>query len=421
MPFQSGKGNNRVLPANNRAVDVAKQALTDLIPLQQKKYANAFEVMGYETLVYNRMTQGQICSCQSSRKVFTTLLQEDGKMPEGKINEMLTGGLEFTVNPYGARNPGRQDLRAIRGAPPLIRQDQIYGELLDESQNQPPFDHSSPDLSDPYTNSTSADGINGPNQQGMDLDDFVENFDTNLDVSSSKCGACYGTGFVGGYTLLNGWRLTLVPNLPEIVEVDGTIEGNIVPFAFYAKRVQMEFVLPKGYVCLDSFKVWNNLTMVFPDSITIDGLDYSQQLLAAFCDGRMHTVEVHFDELTYWTHLEIQIGLSDTPALIEFPRLNKSSNTSLQDLTDEVQINASPVIPRLTTRDVLVESTFGKAFLIESSNFWNDNKRNVLGWDCQARVLQPTEMLSKLPRRKVLKQRTTNPSRGNMNTGNNRT
>lgn len=399
-------------------MDVAKRAITDIMPIQQRRYQNAFEVQGYETLVYNRLTQGVACSCQANRKVFTGLLGEDGKMPQGHMNELLTGGMTFTVGAYGARQPGRDDLREPRKIPPLARDDQLWGELDDEDDIPPEFEVHGKRLSDPYVNVVdegAGEGVNGPHQ-AQDLDEIVEVFDADeLDQSSTRCTCCMGTGFVGGYSLLGGWRACLAPHLTEVYQVQGTIEVNQTPHAFYASQVDFDVVLPRGLVYLDAFKVWNNTEQVHDAVIKIDDLPYSQQLLTAMCDGRKHRLTVSFDDLSYFTHLEIQIGLTDKPSLLEFPRLQQGTNLKLTDLTEDVQINASPTIPKLTTRDVLVESTFGKTFIVGSSSWWNDNKRNVLGWDVTARVVQSNELVSGLPRRRKLNQQTTHLVRDNVN------
>jgi hypothetical protein len=342
-------------------------------------------------------------------------LNEEGKLPEGRINELMTGGLEFTINRYGAeRTQPRNAQRAESGRLPLPRDDQFFGNNENENQTLFEIAGAARDINDPFLDVTQPDGTNGPNQP-FTLDDIADEFDgESLNIGDSKCTCCYGTGFVGGYSLLGGWRKVIAPHLPEVYEVEGTIEVNTTPNAFNATRVEIDLVLPRGFVVLDAFRFWNNIDRAYPDRVFIDNLPYSVQLLMAFCDGRKHRIRVEYDEPKYWTHLEVQIGLSRNPALIEFPRLMKGSNLSLADLTEGVQINASPVIPHLATLDVFVESTFGKTFLITNSNLWNDKDRNVHGWDCQTRVIQPSEMLSLLPRRRKLNQRTTNPVRDNV-------
>jgi hypothetical protein len=414
MPFIY-RSNSKPTPPNSRAVDVAREAIRDLIPVQQRKYDNAFKVQGYESLVYNRLTQGVICSCQGNQKVFSTLLDSEGKLSVGTMNGLLTGGMEFKIQPYGARASGRADLREPRKIKPLARDDQFYGELIDENVI---FGDNVGRETDPYITRTplgtpGEHGDNGPIQT-EDLDDEVEMFDTNiLDMSSSKCTVCFGTGFVGGYSVLHSWRRVFTCHSQERTEVIGTIEANQSPNKFFAQSVTFSTILPRGFIYLDAFKIWNNNVRAYPDHMLIDGLPYSDQLLTALCDGRVHLIQINFEVLTYWSHLEIQIGLSREAAMLEFPKLTSGTNIEVRDLTEDVQIIASPTIPKLSTYDVLVESSFGKTFIVGNSSWWNDKDRNVLGWEVTARVIQPSELLHLLPRRRQLQQRSSAPIRDN--------
>lgn len=393
------RSNNKVLPANARAVDVAVRALRDIAPVQQRKYHNAFLVQGYEAILYTRLSAGLICSCQANRTVAQAILNEEGKMNTGTIDQMLTGGLEFSVNRYGATKSGPRPPDI-----PLARDEQFFGGL--ESENHTPFPLTGTDLSDPF--------VDLVGDQGASLDEFASTFDADAyDLNGTKCGCCFGTGFVGGYSILNGWRKVIAPHSPEVYKVDGTIEVHTKPNFFLATEVTFDVVLPAGTLTLDSFCLWDNVTRVQYDSATIDSLELNQQLLLALCDGRPHRLVFRFNEPKAWTHLELQGNQSVEPSLIEFPKITKSSNISLADLTDTVQVVASPLIPHLSARDVLVESSFGKAFLIGSATLWNDRDRRVHGWECQARVVQPSEIVSLLPHRNILHQRTTNAVRDN--------
>jgi hypothetical protein len=61
MPVKTSN-NNRILPANGRAVDVAKRAIQEILPVQQMRYHDAFAVQGYEGVLYNRLGQGPMAS-----------------------------------------------------------------------------------------------------------------------------------------------------------------------------------------------------------------------------------------------------------------------------------------------------------------------------------------------------------------------
>lgn len=414
MPFQH-RTNNRVLPANSRAVDVAKRTLESVIPVEQRRYANAFEVDGIETIVYNRLSAGLACSCQANQRTVRGVLNHEGKLPTGHINSLLTGGLVFEVTPYGARQPMRHDLRALRGEPPKERDDQIF-DGLEDVESVAGFDLGAHDLSDPFADvvSDSHSGANGT-VTGQTLDDVVKEFDADAFLNDTRCTVCYGTGHVGGYSVLNGLRLVLSTQWPDTLMNTGTIEMNQSPHAFYAGRVDFRVTLPRGVVGVDCFRRWNNDIQLPMGDIFIDNLPYSVELLRAFCDGRPHVISFRdaSDDWHLWTHLELQFNLSHTPALFELPRVNEGSNLMLEDGTDDLGINASPAIPSLRREDILAECTLGKILVVTSSNFWNDNRRNVLGWDAQTRVIQPSELLNLLPRRRSTRQKSTYMVRDN--------
>ncbi len=408
------KSNNRVLPANQRTVDVARQAIADLTPVEQRRYHNAFLVEGYECLVYNALTQGQLCSCQGHNKVVSGLLNHEGKMPFAKQNELLTG-MTFKVNLYGNSPAPRDDHRDELGKGTPIRAGLVNEGPKSVNSTQPPLEVVSRDLDNAFagtiTDDDDAFGSNGPNH---DLDSTFSNFDSGSlgGLSDSACAICFGRGYVGGFSLLGGWRQILSTQWRD-KQVEGTIEINKLPHAFYATKVSFTVVLPLGFKTLDRLAVWNNTKLVETARLEIDGEPVDYNLLFTKFDGKAHTLTVIFDDLTDWTHVEFQVNMGNQ-ARLEFPRLTKGFDANKLDGLESIQINMSPIIPYVTLRDVIIESTFGKGFVLTSAQLWNTEQRRVLGWDCQARVIQPNELLNILPRRRPnTEQKTTHMVRDN--------
>lgn len=421
MPFKS-RTNNRILPPNSRAVDVAQKAIRDLTPIQQRKYANAFEVDGHESVVYHKLSAGLPCSCQAHRKALATVLDEDGKMAQGTMNDLLTGGMEFVINRYGQKNGTVETERAARGLDPLSPDDEPPQKepLLPGARRLVDADYPTLDLDDDVAttlvNEDTNTGVAGPVRR-QTLDDMVGDFDVDLLNSDSSCMICYGTGFVGGYAMLGGWRACLSTQWVPRADITGTVEANQTPHRFVTTEVSFQITLPKGLVYLDTFRLWNNFDPVIGATITIDNLPYSPQLFSALCDGRQHTITVAFDEPTMWSHLEIQVCQTRHPTRIEFPKLNEGSDTSKLNGTEDVQILASPLVPRLKRYDIVVDSTTGYAFMVSSTENWNDRERNMHGWSANARVIQPNEMMASLPRRRKMGQRPVNAVRTNIDGG----
>lgn len=393
--------NNSIIPSNTRAVDVARDALFNISSIQQRRYHNAFEVNGYDCIVYNKLRQGEVCSCQGRQKTFTSLLKEDGKLPMEVMDKMLTGGLEFKINlnPTSRSKPS-PDMRNSRGY------------ALDTNPNT-------------FTESKRVDGVSNDTydvkssklSEGLadtivpELLDEDADFDDNVSLQDSPCAVCFGTGWIGGYSVLNGFRKVLSSTSAK--EVDGTIEYNTTPFSFFAKSVAFAVVLPKGFYSLDCFKVWNNTKVASAAKISIDNIQFSSLLFKSLSDGREHTIRIDFDELTYFTHLEIQSNLSSHFSKIEFPKFDLQKLES-SDYTADVGIVASSQIPNLYPGDILAESFSNKLFMIASSSPLADSFRNYYGWDCNSRVIQGSEILNMLPRRpRLVDTRTSNFSKDN--------
>lgn len=407
------RSNNRVLPANQRSVDVARQAIADITPVEQRRYHNAFLVQGYECQVYNALGQGQVCSCQGHHKAGGKLLNEEGKMPFAKQNELLTG-MSFKVNLYGNGPAPRDDIRDVLGLPSPIAPNLVNEGPKSVNDTQPSLEVLTRDASNAMAGTITDEddfGSNGPNGS---LDDRFGDFDDGSlrGLGDSACAICFGRGYVGGFSLLGGWRQVFTTQW-ETKTVDGTIEINKLPHAFFAKAATFTTVLPRGFKSLDRLAVWNNTKLAKGATVYIDGEVVDYNVLAQKFDGHVHVLEVRFDDLTDWTHLEIQIDMGNE-ARLEFPRLTKGFDANKLDGLESIQINMSPIIPHVAIRDLVFESTFGKGFVLTSAQLWNSEQRRVLGWDCQARVIQPNEILNLLPRRRrAQEQKTTHMVRDN--------
>lgn len=415
MPFIR-RSNNAVLPPNSRTVDVARRTLDALVPIQQRKYANAFEANGYETLVYNRLRHGVACSCQADRRAQATVLGQDGKLKPGQMEKLLTGGLNFKISPYGVKEPMREDLRSARGGATQPNDARKY-DVAGNSKPLADFDLESDDLDNPYaTNTQAANGDEDDAQADIvdqSIDDASENFDAEEYLNDSKCAVCFGTGYVGGFSLLNGLRLVLSTQWADITDLQGTIELNRNPHSFFVTSVSFQAVFPKGVIGVDTFRVWNNDIQIHAQTIEIDNLTYSMDLLRAKCDGLPHTITLTFERLTYFTHVELQFNMSTQRALFEFPRGSFGSNMQLIENLEDMQLNASPAIPNIEREDMLVECTLGKVLVVSAVTDWKTAKRDILGWDVTVRALQPAELLNLLPRRHPVHQKTTYMVRDN--------
>lgn len=391
MPVRDSTNNN-ILPANSRSADVAEKAIQEIIPTQQARYYNAFRVQGVQAIMYHRLGQGRPCSCQSSHKVLNSRLDKDGKASEGTINELLTG-MSFKISGYGTDSANLEQQK----------QDNITSPAAPTQKHAGSFDIRTQDIEYPNSNLTPGYGDNGPNND-FSIEDLVSNFDAStVGFSDVNCTVCYGTGFVGGFSLFQGYRQVVA--VQDFILQD-PIDFAATPWTAETNRFSFTLVLPRGALGVDSFRVYNNRKSVNAN-FTIDGVAVKNvgDILKK-CDGLPHVVECSISSPTIVTHFECQLSLSNQSTYFEFPKLAKSSDLSKINPTEPFQIVLSPNIPKVREQDIIVESMYGMHLMVQSVNPWNSRQRNVLGWECNVRVLQPQEWYTLLPLRGRVKTKT---------------
>lgn len=435
MPIIS-RSNARVLPTNSRAVEVAISTIQAVADTQRLKHHNAFQVQGYEAVLYHRLSCGIRCSCQSRPQAVASRLDSDGKATPGLMNELLTGGLEFGVLNYRRSPADPQGFNPLEPDPiipatgrSLFSVDQskynatrkpdaympsLYDEDADSLRTQDkgrlrnlgsPDDLFGSD-SDTGASTVVSSGI-GPNGIAHDLEfqDIIPDQDL-VDVSfmgnmDTACPVCFGTGYVGGFTVYNGARLVLNHQHPSLVLLDaGEILFDEFPVPMKTTSATFAVVLPLGAVSVDAFKVWNNLKPI-PASVSIDGTPVTAELdVLRHCDGRPHTISVSFTEPTVFTHLEIQVNQSTKVPFLDFPKMSRSSVQTMLDSLDDFQLVVSPIVPVVRPNDFIAESTYGKVLQVKSCTQSNDRGLNIHGWECDVRPIQPKEITSLLPKRR---------------------
>lgn len=404
MPVRD-QSNNRILPANSRAADVAEKAINEIIPVQQRRAYNAFRIQGIRCVLYNRLKSGRKCTCKASDKTYNGILGKDGKAAPGALNQMLTGEMEFSVTDY-AHGLDRLFGPAVKDTPsPFAPENQYQGvfDIATVEDANIPFAHVMPE---------GGTGDNGP-VDPFTIDDLVNGWDASaMGHSDMACPVCFGSGFIGGYTPFNTHRQVLTV---ADVQLDSSSELDTLSRPWAAQTVGFNAIItiPRGALQVDSFRVYNGVKPVNV-SYTLDGtaVNSTQDILAK-ADGKRHLL--HATLASKFTHLEMQYNLSDECAYFEFPRRPSSGDTSLLEQMEPFQVLVSPNVPQLDSQDMITESQLGKTLIVVNSNPWNSRKRNGLGYEVQVRVLQPAEIARILPRRdRVLtKDRTTSMVRDN--------
>lgn len=407
--------NNRVLPPNARAADVARATLQVVLPIQARKYDAAFQVNGYSGIIYSYLTAGLQCACQSKRSAITTRLNEEGKASPGLINEMLTANPDFGVRPYAQKTRVTPAYEAtLHDGKSSFLEVSLGNDLPAPVPLATLFDDDDLDASNrnfggflSRTDQNSGD-INANVTLEVDPEteasSLMSSFDESiLGHSDVACPVCYGSGYVGGFEIYGGFRKVFNFQHPGVtLPAEAVINVHEEIPSIQSSIVSWREVFPVGVCGVDAFRLWDVDRQVYGFTTYIDEVLISAEAqLRLYCDGKPHTIKLVFQTETKFTHLELQLVQTDMLANFELPKLTKSSNMNLRDATDAFTVNLSPRVPYIKALDVIVESTFGKALQVKSVTGWNDRKFTTLGWDVEVRPTQPQELFSLLPRRRL--------------------
>lgn len=417
-------------PANARSVVDAKSALKGILPIQARRYDAAFQVNGYSGLLYNRLTSGVLCRCSQSSDIAASALGIDGRADSGLISSLLTGG-EFGVRDYATMasttNQNHKDLLEVRPIaerlsnipavdntlrPPTLYDSEVHhtpgstgqrivGTMSDIFSDDP----SNPNATTIVENGVGPNGPVGLKTSIREMQEDRRHATGSIGHTDSACPICFGSGFVGGYSLSRGWRRVFVPyESAAVIPPEGHLDLIATPIVLNSSSIEWkDIVLPYGAVGIDSVRAYSGYQIIPGSRLYIDGMLIPSPLaLAKFCDGRPHLIGLSIPEGFSMSHLEIQINQSVEPANFDLPRNTKNSNMSLLERTEPFQVVFSPLIPLVKNLDVVVESVSGMVLQVRSCTSWHDNKASILGWEADVRPTQPQEIFNLLPKRRPL-------------------
>jgi hypothetical protein len=215
-------------------------------------------------------------------------------------------------------------------------------------------------------------------------------------LTDNSCPICFGTGFVGGYDPLSGYRSVLSYQHPNC-QSNGVIDLNAYTPTITCDSITFEVLLPPA-LSVDAFQAYNGRDRLNP-RITIDSaVIVSAKDLLGFCDGKVHTIDLSWDELVDFTHLELQLQTANSIP-VDFPKATRQSLQTVIDNYGDMSIQVTPFVPLLRPGDIVSETTLGRNFLVKNVSPHMDIRAHALGWEADIRVIQPQELTWLLPRR----------------------
>lgn len=397
--FKKPKGGKPV-PRNTYAVGVARETIEALAPVAQRQLQNAITGDGRHCLLYIPRIGGLRCTCSNEDpldlngkmhpEVMHSLLESTG-MDIGEYETPRNTNpntVQITDNPTKITNGFK-----VSDASPRYRSDGYKAKVfnLDQLEDEN-FDADDFDIK--LDNSFSKKPI--PTLQN--------GFIPTVNVSTTSCPICLGIGWVGGFELYGGTRLVLPASSASRFDgcklVDGTPDYVSAPEG--SRIVYDNVMLPAGVERLDEISLWSGREKV-AFKLFVDGTEISAEDLVNSFDGRYH--QLIFGSLfnTNITHITLQYGTTDI--LIDVSKKVVSNNSTIYDQQTEVTLVLPPVTQKELKGAIVYDSTDGKLYRITSNNSAQTQGGWLQSLDLDARIIQPYELTSLLPKMNRIKRK----------------
>jgi len=364
----------QIRPKNDKIPNVAERTLHEIAHRAQQQYKNAIFVNGVDSLIYVRREFGRECTCRDI--MLTPKLEADGTMGEATLDAVLSD-TDVIFRESGGRSSDTDTDRHATGPEDFVWEDP--NEPQTSKPDQPE------EVPDPLS---------------------LEN-EKVLPAGSASCAACFGVGYVGGFIPHAGFREALdITANPTLVDFD--VDHTETPHRMWSHTngatATFTLVLPKGAVSAHSVKVFDNNKLLSHSTYDLECTasgsyeTLNESSLISFCDGREHTIRLTslVDQFRF-SHIEIQFSFSIEATRINIPRFDAALHRTIFEGLTGSSLVLPPTVGNVNRLSVIRESLYGRAWRISNVQDWFDNKKNVHGWDCLSRMLQPYELLNMLP------------------------
>ncbi len=400
-------------PRNQNSVAVARTSLELLAPVVQQQYINALAVNGYDCLFYSVLQHGRRCSCTFAIDAappndgVAPIFDDKGNGSIEFISSML-GNSTFSIDRYGKRK-NLPESKTTKDATISYEDSKNRIDVIDNLKDTDLVNDRARQIL-PKTKKLA----NSNFPEDVVLIEGAE-IEVNDDVgsgqnSSAACGVCFGTGYIGGFAIHKGFKNDLDASWNAVSMQGFTITKVTHPYVFESVDntgfIEWTVTLPKGAFAVEAIRVFNSRIPLWSGfGLDIKNAEFStyEQLnyvsLLRFCNGLPATIRLSIDnypDVFTMTHISLQLLMSDIPTYFDYPHLSKTSDTSVLDAVDQIQLNVTPEVPLVKPYDVVYDRVFNKLWRVTSVEDFVDRLQNQHGTSCNARLIQENEALYQL-------------------------
>lgn len=219
--------------------------------------------------------------------------------------------------------------------------------------------------------------------------------------SNSKCGICYKTGMQPGYVAY-GKQRQLFTTL-DILDLDGYyINRTLAPHTLEKQHEQayitFKTVIPK-YFKTCGISIRDNCTEIQGATLYVNELPLTRAVLDTY-RGQELVFQVKEQQFTHCV-IEFDMG-------IEKPKIDLSAEILTLDYNRIVPLGSfsiviSPNVLTLNNSDIVIIRTRSMGLKLNEVRPRQTSERLIMGWDCQARILQPNEDVRRIHATQLLR------------------
>lgn len=367
--------NGRTIARNSHLPDVARRTIDAVTPIIQQQNHNALLASSYPILIYRRLKGGAPCTCSYAHPTDLTapVYTEDGLASSATMHSIIQQAA-FGIEEYNPELPGMSQttqFTVIPGPEPtrqLIEPEDEFDMISESSLNA-------------FTN--------------------------------SACAICFGSGFRGGYSFVQGLRHVFQAtdmSDSDLVDIDRSTGPYSLKLLTDQAYMSFRLLVPQPIPgLLPKITVWNNFTPIefAPCSLTVRHDDPS---IPEYEVGPQGFAAAGWVTLTLkasrfmaedspevrLTHIEIQLPLVKQPVFADMPNLDYAFDaTKLTELSTQ-SVTLSPNCPALMPRDIISDMTYGQHWIVTSSKPLHPANGELWTQEIQVRPLEIHEPESNL-------------------------
>jgi hypothetical protein len=381
----------------------AQAELDHTVSRANAQYLEAIAVDGIEINYWHRGTEGRFCTCHDPSSAQSTL-QADGLDANGNSN-----------NPDGSASGGTDVIFTIRGSlesrvqRPNASRDVFGARLGDLPTSEEQSDKilqwaAGEETDEEMERAGNADALQRMNPEAAIL----------FGAENIRCGICFRTGHVNGYSLHNGRRDVLdATGAFDYTTTSFVVDRKARPNVFFAAHdltayVQFDYEVPTYFERCLLVAVRNNVDESYSCKVqarlkgTADPfLDLTTDTIEALRgDGAVLQVRVSpkqasHEGMSRFTHVEIVYQFAPWPKA-QMPNRSEATNFALFDTALSSEMTLPPTIVQASKEDVIWESKYGRLWKVTDLTDFMTAARQVCGWTASVRGIQEYEQLALL-------------------------